>query len=89
MYALFFSHLGLGGSTRLVDIGGIPYLLPLVDKSKRYDLAEVARLAGLPGAFLLGAGAGSAKVAGVNCEVSCKLLTLNDVPCDIPKGIYV
>ena len=63
-------HSGLGGSPRLIDIGGVPYLFPLVDKSKRYDLAQVASLVDLPGAFILGAGAGSARVVGVNCEVS-------------------
>lgn len=61
---------GLGGSPRLVDIGGVPYLIPVVDRSKLYNLTEMAVLAELPGAFLLGAGAGSSRVAGVNCEVS-------------------
>lgn len=47
----------------------MPYLVPLANRSKLYDLAEMAELAELPGAFVLGAGAGSSKVAGVNCEV--------------------
>lgn len=34
-----------------------------------YNLAEMARLAGLPGGLIIGAGAGSSKVSGVNCEV--------------------
>jgi len=33
-----------------------------------YDLAEIARLVDLPDAFLIGAGAGSSRVAGMNCE---------------------
>ena len=61
--------LGLGGSPRIIDIGGVPYLMPLVDRTKLYDLTEVASLVGLPGAFILGAGAASSRVAGVNCEV--------------------
>ena len=61
--------LGLGGSPRLVDIGGVPYLFPTANKTKLYDLTEMAALAELPGAFILGAGAGSSRVAGVNCEV--------------------
>ena len=61
---------GLGGSPRLIDVGGVPYLIPVADRKKLYDLAEVARLAELPGAFVIGAGAGSSRVAGVNCEVS-------------------
>lgn len=60
---------GLCGSPRLLDIGGVPYLVPLADRTKFYDLKEMARLAELPGAFLLGAGAGSSRVAGVNCEM--------------------
>ncbi len=60
---------GLGGSPRLVDVGGVPYLVPLANKKKLYNLTEVARLAELPGAFMIGAGAGSSRVAGVNCEV--------------------
>lgn len=52
-----------------MDIGGVPYLIPLADRTKLYDLAEMAALADLPGAFLLGAGAGSSRVTGVNCEV--------------------
>ena len=34
-----------------------------------YDLGQMATLAELPGAFILGAGAGSSRVAGFNCEV--------------------
>ena len=43
--------------------------MPLVNKTKLYDLTEVASLVGLPGAFIIGAGAASPKVTGVNCEV--------------------
>lgn len=35
-----------------------------------YNLGDMARLAGVPGGLVIGAGAGSSKVAGVNCEVS-------------------
>ena len=60
---------GLGGSPRLLDIGGVPYLFPMADKTKLYDLGEMAALAELPGAFVFGAGAASSRVAGVNAEV--------------------
>jgi hypothetical protein len=60
---------GLGGSPRIVDIGGVPYLMPLVNKDKRYDLSKVARLAGVPDAFIIGAGAASYLINGVNSEV--------------------
>lgn len=34
-----------------------------------YDLGKMATLAELPGAFVIGAGAASCRVAGMNCEV--------------------
>ena len=40
-----------------------------VCSSQTYNLAEVATLAGVSGGFVIGAGAGSCKVTGVNCEV--------------------
>lgn len=77
-----FHFIGLGGSPRLIDVGGVPNLIPLPDKSKQYNLAEVARLAELPGAFLLGAGAGSSRVAGVNCEVrNCVYAQIRSCEC--------
>ena len=45
--------------------------------SQTYDLGEMAALAGLPGGLVIGAGAGSSKVAGVNCEVSKSSLSLS------------
>ena len=36
-----------------------------------YELSKMAALAKLPDAFIIGAGAGSSLVAGVNCEVRC------------------
>ncbi|EGD81676.1 hypothetical protein PTSG_02390 [Salpingoeca rosetta] len=60
---------GISGSTRLVDVGGVPNLMPLVDRSKVYNFKQVAKDIGLPGAFFIGAGAGSSRLAGVNCEM--------------------
>lgn len=60
---------GLCGSPRLCDVGGVPNLVPLVNRSKVYNLKEVAVKVGLPGAFFIGAGAGSSRLAGLNCEV--------------------
>ncbi|XP_003385232.1 PREDICTED: ester hydrolase C11orf54 homolog [Amphimedon queenslandica] len=64
---------GLGGAPRLLDVGGVPYLMPLIQREKVYDLAQVASLAGLPNGFILGAGAGSYRVAGVNCEMMANI----------------
>lgn len=60
---------GICGSPRLADVGGVPYLLPLPQKDKLYNLAEIAKLVELPKAFLIGAGAGPTKVIGCNSEL--------------------
>lgn len=60
---------GICGNPRIADVGGPPFLLPLPQKDKLYDLGEVAKLVELPGAFMVGAGAGPWKVIGVNSEL--------------------
>jgi len=62
-------QIGLGGKPRLVDIGGPPYLLPLVRREKLYSLSDVGKLTDVEPTFLIGAGAGPWPYAGVNCEV--------------------
>uniref|UniRef100_A0A8C3S539 DUF1907 domain-containing protein n=1 Tax=Chelydra serpentina TaxID=8475 RepID=A0A8C3S539_CHESE len=59
---------GICGKPRIADVGGVPYLVPLVQKDKVYDLNTVAKQIELPGAFILGAGAGSSRILGVNAE---------------------
>lgn len=59
---------GLHGSSRLIEVGGPPYLLPLVQRDKVYDLRDIAQLADLDAAFVVGAGAGPFPYAGANCE---------------------
>lgn len=88
---------GLCGSPRITDVGGVPYLIPLVQKhkvfvfdnrdneqrsevngiithclhsSQEYDMNTVAQKLELPGAFILGAAAGPARILGMNAEVS-------------------
>eukprot|EP00123_Amoebidium_parasiticum_P015482 comp22995_c0_seq1/m.36616 comp22995_c0_seq1/g.36616 ORF comp22995_c0_seq1/g.36616 comp22995_c0_seq1/m.36616 type:complete len:303 (-) comp22995_c0_seq1:664-1572(-) len=60
---------GICGQARLIDVGGPKYLTPLVNREKNYNFPEIAALAGLPGAFIIGAGAGSHRVMGVNSEL--------------------
>lgn len=87
---------GLCGSPRITDVGGVPYLMPLVQKQKvfvfdnrnneqqtavngiithclhssqEYDMNIVAQKLELPGAFILGAAAGPARILGMNAEV--------------------
>jgi len=59
---------GLNGNPRLVEVGGPPYLLPLVQRNKVYDLRDIAKLASLDSALIIGAGAGPFPYATVNCE---------------------
>lgn len=59
---------GICGQTRIAEVGGVPYLLPLVNKKKVYDLNEIAKEIKLPGAFILGAGAGPFHTLGFNSE---------------------
>ncbi|XP_018574995.1 ester hydrolase C11orf54 homolog isoform X2 [Anoplophora glabripennis] len=67
---------GLGGNPKIVEIGGPPYLLPIVDRKKVYDLKDIANLINSNPAFIIGAGAGPHPYIGVNCE---GILNLNIV----------
>uniref|UniRef100_A0A2K5JP29 DUF1907 domain-containing protein n=1 Tax=Colobus angolensis palliatus TaxID=336983 RepID=A0A2K5JP29_COLAP len=60
---------GICGKTRIAEVGGVPYLLPLVNQKKVYDLNKIAKEIKLPGAFFLGAGAGPFQTLGFNSEV--------------------
>jgi hypothetical protein len=57
----------------LVEIGGPPYLLPLVQRERLYDMADIGRFVDVEPTFLIGAGAGPWPYAGVNCEVMLKI----------------
>lgn len=60
---------GICGSPRLAEAGGVPYLVPLVQRDKVYSMKEIASQIGLPDAFIIGAGAGPHRMVGVNCEM--------------------
>ncbi|KDR15774.1 ester hydrolase C11orf54 homolog [Zootermopsis nevadensis] len=64
---------GLGGKPRLVEIGGPPYLLPLVRREKLYNMSDIGKLTDVEPTFLIGAGAGPWPYAGVNCEMMVNL----------------
>ena len=53
-------------------MGGVPNLVPLVNRAKIYNLKDVAAEINMPQAFFIGAGAGSSRLAGLNCEVKRK-----------------
>ncbi|XP_023947505.2 ester hydrolase C11orf54 homolog isoform X2 [Bicyclus anynana] len=59
---------GLTGDAKLVELGGPPYLLPLVQRDKVYDLVALLRHLRREPALLVGAGAGPWPYVGVNCE---------------------
>lgn len=60
---------GICGNPRLADIGGVPYLVPLVRRDKIYDFSQIAKDIDLPEAFIIGAGAGPHHHIGVNAEL--------------------
>lgn len=63
---------GLCGSPTIVEVGGPPYLLPTVDRTKLYDLVAIGRKV-LPRAtefIVVGAGAGPHPHINSNCEVN-------------------
>ncbi|XP_071093476.1 ester hydrolase C11orf54-like [Haliotis cracherodii] len=60
---------GICGSPRLADVGGPPYLLPLAQRDKVFNFPLISKLVNLPGAFIVGAGAGPCHVVGVNSEL--------------------
>ncbi|XP_077197560.1 ester hydrolase C11orf54 homolog [Paroedura picta] len=64
-----FPAKGICGKPRIADVGGVPNLVPLVQKDKVYDLNVVAKEIQLPGAFFLGAGAASSRIVGGNAEL--------------------
>ncbi|XP_037126502.1 ester hydrolase C11orf54 homolog [Syngnathus acus] len=69
---------GLCGSPRVTDVGGVPYLVPLVQKHKEYDMNAISRELELPGAFILGAGATPSRIVGMNAELMPLVLTEAD-----------
>ncbi|XP_017063454.1 ester hydrolase C11orf54 homolog [Drosophila eugracilis] len=60
---------GLGGKATLLEAGGPPYLRPLVQRDKLYNLKEITRKAQGPGQiFAVGPGAGPWPIRHSNCE---------------------
>lgn len=77
LHILNVSFSGLGGKTRLIDIGGPPFLLPTVKREKLYTFDKLNEVCGgVEPAFFIGAGAGPFPHAGTNCEVIYICVTL-------------
>lgn len=65
----------MSGSPTIVELGGAPYLLPHVDRSKLYDLVDVSNKI-LPNSseiLVIGAGAGPYPHINSNCEVRSEM----------------
>uniref|UniRef100_M3ZSZ1 Chromosome 11 open reading frame 54 n=1 Tax=Xiphophorus maculatus TaxID=8083 RepID=M3ZSZ1_XIPMA len=60
---------GLCGKPRITDVGGVPYLIPLPQTHKEYNMNVISKELELPGAFILGAGAAPSRITGMNAEV--------------------
>ena len=60
---------GLGGETATFHFGGVPYVLPVPDKTKVYDMQEIGNIVGIESPFVLGAGAASREQVGINAEL--------------------
>ncbi|KAG7223211.1 hypothetical protein INR49_015744 [Caranx melampygus] len=65
----------LCGSPRITDVGGVPYLVPLVQKHKEYNMNNISKELELPGAFILGAAAAPSRIVGMNAELMPLVLT--------------
>ena len=80
MFYQFLYILGLGGRLNIVEVGGPPYLLPLVQREKVYDLQPMLKdLKYGERAFAAGAGAGPWPYLNQNCEV----ITITKILVDI------
>ena len=65
---------GLGGKQRILDIGGVPYLIPLAQKDKLYDMKDYPTLTNMDlkeneEALIIGAGAAPWTYLERNAEV--------------------
>jgi len=70
---------GLGGATRLMDVGGVPYLMPTPIKDKIYDMKDYPKLTNLEkGGFVIGAGAGPFPYINRNNEMMPNLCIKED-----------
>jgi len=71
---------GICGSTRLADVGGVPYLVPgpAAWRERTYNFNHVAKQTDVPGAHVLGACAGSKHYVQVNSECIPNIRTEGD-----------
>ena len=79
---------GLGGKPRLLDVGGVPNLVPLVKREKLYDMSEFPQMCdmktgeedGAEKCLIIGAGAAPYTFLERNAEVRCLFTTYLSLP---------
>lgn len=72
---------GLCGNPRLLDVGGVPYLIPLVQKEKLYDMKDYPQLTGAKAeedTLIIGAGAAPWTFLRRNAEMMPNLVVKAD-----------
>jgi len=67
---------GICGSPKLLDVGGVPYLMPTPDLKRIYNFDQIADHIGMAHeCFFIGAGAAGAHILGHNAEMMANLRT--------------
>ena len=64
---------GLGGRPKILDVGGVPYLIPKPQLNKIYNFEKLAEIIGMKDAFFIGAGAGGCHILGLNSEMMANI----------------
>ena len=60
---------GIGGRPKILDVGGVPYLIPTPQLERIYNFDVLAEITGIESAFFIGAGAGGCHILGMNSEM--------------------
>jgi len=69
---------GISGSPRLLDIGGVPYLTPQVQRHKLYDMKDYPNITGIKKGLVIGAGAAPWPFLDRNAEMMPNLFVEED-----------
>jgi len=72
---------GLCGNSRILDIGGVPYLVPLAQKNKLYDMKDYPKFTGMSSkedCLIIGAGAAPWTYLERNAEMMPNLVVKHD-----------
>ena len=76
---------GISGSPRLLDIGGVPYLTPHVQRHKLYDMRDYPSMTGLSKGLVIGAGAAPWPYLNRNAEMMPNLFVEEDKSISVQK----